>query len=213
MSIHSYDICKGRTERKKEDLHQKIIGIAMDLFTKQGFTATTMEQIADEVDIARATLYNHFPVKEAIVHAYAQGLTREHEARMKEVWMELLDTRSRLTAILFEHWEVVKTEFTMDILRVFYTYRMQTLFQSFLDQSLGSGFSDLLADIIRLGQETGEIKLDVPAETMASLLDWIHANTVMRWVADPAGFQIRERINLSVDLFLDGVKNRKSRRK
>lgn len=208
MRIQSCEICKGRTERKKEDLHQKIIGIAMDLFKKQGFAATTMEQIAGEVDIARATLYRHFPVKEAIVNDYAQILNKAHEARIKGAWTELPDTCSRLTAVLFEHWEVVQAEFTMDILRVFYSYRMQTLFQSFVDQSFVSGFSGLLADIIRLGQETGELKRNVPAETVANLLDWTHTNAVMRWVADPVGFPIRERINLSVDLFLNGVKNR-----
>ena len=140
-----------------------------------------------------------------------QSLTREHEARMKDAWTRLPDTRSRLTAVLFKQWEVVKAKFTMDILKVFYTYRMQTLFQSFVDRSLGSGFSDVLADIIRLGQETGEISRDVPAETVASLLDWTHTNAVMRWVADPAVFPIRERINLSVDLFLNGVNNRESK--
>jgi AcrR family transcriptional regulator len=206
MAIH-FDVNVNRCERKREETHKKIIRIATELFRKQGFEATTLEQIAEEVDIARTTLYNHFPVKEAIVDAYAQDLIREHKTKMKHVWPELPDTRSRLTAVLFKQWEVAKSEFNMDMLRAFYVYRMQILFQSFKDRSLRSGFGDVLADIIRLGQETGEIKKDVSAKDAADLLDWIHANTVMHWIADPARFPIYERIKLSVDHFLDGIKS------
>ena len=47
-----------RMERKKAEMKQKIITVAMTLFKTQGVDATTMEQIAAEVDIAKGTLYN-----------------------------------------------------------------------------------------------------------------------------------------------------------
>ena len=63
---------EGRMERKKRKTRQKIVIVAMDLIQRQGFDSTTMEQIAVEADIARKTLYNHFPVKEAIVDEYVR---------------------------------------------------------------------------------------------------------------------------------------------
>ena len=59
-----------RIERKKEETRLKIIAVAMSLFKAHGFDVTTMERIAAEVDIAKGTLYNYFPVKEAIVSEY-----------------------------------------------------------------------------------------------------------------------------------------------
>jgi hypothetical protein len=38
---------EGRMERKKRELRQKIINVAMKLFEQQGFSNTTMEQIAE----------------------------------------------------------------------------------------------------------------------------------------------------------------------
>lgn len=38
-----------------------ILSVAMRLFKEQGVNATSMEQIAQEVDIAEGTLYNYFP--------------------------------------------------------------------------------------------------------------------------------------------------------
>ena len=66
-----------RRERKKQETRQKIIKIAMYLFRKQGFDSTSMEQIADDVDISKATLYNYFPVKESIISEYWQGNVKE----------------------------------------------------------------------------------------------------------------------------------------
>ncbi len=43
-----------RMERKKEDMRQKIISTALELFREQGLSGTTMEQIAAEVDIPKA---------------------------------------------------------------------------------------------------------------------------------------------------------------
>lgn len=40
---------------------------AMALIRAYGFEETTMEQIAEEADIAKGTLYNYFPAKEAII--------------------------------------------------------------------------------------------------------------------------------------------------
>src|SRR6185369_17555226 len=47
-----------------------IASIASRLFERDGFDAVTMELIATEADVAKGTLYNHFPTKEAVL-AYA----------------------------------------------------------------------------------------------------------------------------------------------
>jgi AcrR family transcriptional regulator len=44
----------------------------MDLFRKQGFESTTADQIAEEADVSKGTLYNYFPSKEAILQGYVQ---------------------------------------------------------------------------------------------------------------------------------------------
>ena len=111
-----------------------------------------MEQIADEVDIARKTLYNHFPVKEAIIATYVQRALKEQWTEMIQYVQGLPDTRSRLTAVLLKHWEWAEIELTRDILGIYHVYRMQTLLQSFKDRNLRTGFADLLAYIIRLRQ-------------------------------------------------------------
>ena len=58
---------EGRRERKKRRTRQAIVGAAFTLFAERGFEAVTVTEIADQADVARATLFSYFPTKESIV--------------------------------------------------------------------------------------------------------------------------------------------------
>ena len=46
---------------------QKILSKAVDLFAKKGFTETTIRELADAAGLKGASIYNHFPSKNAIL--------------------------------------------------------------------------------------------------------------------------------------------------
>ena len=57
----------GLRERKKRATRLAIHEAGMRLFAEQGFTATTIDEIADAADVSRATVFTYFPTKEEIV--------------------------------------------------------------------------------------------------------------------------------------------------
>lgn len=59
----------GLRERKKIRTRAAIRDNAMRLFRKQGYTATTIDQIAEAADISPSTFFRYFPTKEAVVLA------------------------------------------------------------------------------------------------------------------------------------------------
>jgi len=60
--------------KKTEDTaRDRIINTALDLFYKQGYLATGINQIIAESQVAKATFYAHFPSKEALCIAYLQA--------------------------------------------------------------------------------------------------------------------------------------------
>ena len=60
---------------------QEILEAALDLFSVQGFEATSLSQIADAVGIRKASLYSHFENKQAILDALVRDVLDRYAQR------------------------------------------------------------------------------------------------------------------------------------
>ena len=199
---------EGRMERKKRELRQKIINVAMKLFEQQGFSDTTMEQIAEKADVARKTLYNYFPVKEAIADEYLKGISNELAQEVLAKLQNLPDTRSRLLSALDNAygWVEVNPELTGIVL----AYRFKTTYQDSGNELEERGTQRIIAEIIRQGQEAGEIRSDVRWKLLVTYIDLLRGTIVWEWLQDTSGFELREEISKMVDIVLNGISTGKS---
>ena len=59
---------------KGDLLRQRIVEASLKLFADQGFRATTVQQIADEVGISKQRLLYHFSSKEELHRAVLEGV-------------------------------------------------------------------------------------------------------------------------------------------
>lgn len=57
---------------------QGILDVALELFSVQGFEATSISQIASAVGIRKASLYSHFDSKQAILDALVQEVLEQY---------------------------------------------------------------------------------------------------------------------------------------
>jgi len=57
---------KERRQREREDTRRMILDAARKMFVRQGYEATTMRAIAQEVEYTPTALYHHFPSKDAL---------------------------------------------------------------------------------------------------------------------------------------------------
>jgi AcrR family transcriptional regulator len=82
------------------DTKQRILDVALDLFTEQGYDGTSLRQIAERLGITKAAIYYHFESKEDILMALhmrlhdfgKDALVRIGEAPVSlALWEELLD--------------------------------------------------------------------------------------------------------------------------
>jgi len=197
---------EGRMERKKKENRQKIVSVAMDLFKRQGFNNTTMEQIAEEADVARKTLYNYFPVKEAIADEYVKcisaGLADDNLATI----LDLPDTRSRLLTALNNTYAWV--EDNPEITGICLGYRLKNMYQSSVNDGKETGTQSIMAEIIRLGQYTGEINPDLSVKQLVIYIDVLRGSMILDWLNDSSRIELRKEITKLIDLFLYGASNR-----
>ena len=57
---------------------QEILKASLELFSVQGFEATSISQIADAVGIRKASLYSHFDSKQAILDAIVKEVLQQY---------------------------------------------------------------------------------------------------------------------------------------
>jgi AcrR family transcriptional regulator len=192
-----------RVERKKEETKHKIISVAMKLFIEQGVDNTSMEQVAEEADIAKGTLYNYFPVKEAIIDEYIKRVFLERNPERIARLQTIPDTRSRMTLILGELIEGIQTQ--KEIFERYFVYRIQNMISLKQDESAQSGLYFLEIEIIELGQKNDEIRKDLPLEILTGLFEFVFIKVAQQFYRDPEHFATSQVIEQCVDLFMNGV--------
>jgi AcrR family transcriptional regulator len=88
---------------------EKILDIALELFSTQGYDKTSLREIAERLGFSKAAIYYHFASKEDILLALHKRLhdfgrealeTLGQVGATTEVWAELLD---KLTGEMLEH--------------------------------------------------------------------------------------------------------------
>jgi AcrR family transcriptional regulator len=97
---------------KESAAKTKILNVASKLFYEQGYNSTGINQIIDEADIARGSLYNHFPSKRDLLSAYIEQAEDAWFAALEEYLAPIKNPKSKLLSIFdFREKEQFKTSF------------------------------------------------------------------------------------------------------
>jgi AcrR family transcriptional regulator len=172
----------GLRERKKAHTRELIIDAAIDLFERNGFDATTVEEIAAAADISPRTFFRYFESKIDVVMAekgedhqdietlLAARPANENpiEAMRQVIRTELGRSLADETSLTARQYRVVMTTPSLRALAFDHFHEHQ--------DAIARAFA------ARLGVDAASLKMQVLAATVASttwtVLDW--------WVADGA---------------------------
>lgn len=93
------------------DRRSKILEAATQRFAEHGFEATTVRQIADDVNILSGSLYHHFASKEAMLHDIVHDTVEKMRDNVVRISKAPVDAEHRLTAmILLELGEMTRNQ-------------------------------------------------------------------------------------------------------
>jgi AcrR family transcriptional regulator len=90
------------TRRGGDRTRQQAQRVALELFTQQGYEATSLRQIAEALGITKASLYYHFPSKEAILRSLFEDRATEAESLL--AWLHDQPRRPDLLEAAVMRW-------------------------------------------------------------------------------------------------------------
>ncbi|MEV1173557.1 helix-turn-helix domain-containing protein [Nonomuraea sp. NPDC049784] len=64
---------------RRTDTKDRIQQVALELFAERGYEQTTLQEVAERLEITRPALYYHFRTKEAILASVTEGLVESIE--------------------------------------------------------------------------------------------------------------------------------------
>lgn len=154
---------------------------AISVFARRGLTTTGLTHVARAAGMQRSTLYHYYEDKSALVRDLARSVLEGEEAvfrtaleregpareRILDICRELLDvlaTRSELGRVLVELW-TSEPRLVRSMLR-----RVRTL----------------VAELLREGQKSGEIRSSLNADAASALLVGLLDGLFIQHFLDPA---------------------------
>lgn len=184
----------GRRERKKRETRARILGAASERFARQGFDATTIEEIAEAADVSRATFFKYFPGKSALVEKLGDAMTENFLDNVERVRRLEASTVDRLRRLFAESSERLEEQSELARALVFETVGRRRDLAERRSQTarLHEGLAGLLAE----GQSVGEVRSDLPLTLLAKLLSGAYLEILLAWVVDP-DYALGEELELA----------------
>ncbi len=138
--------------------------IAARRFAEQGFDATSLQAIADEVGMSKPSLLYHYPSKDALRRAVLDDLFEHWRRTLPQLLHAVTSGEGRFEAL------------TEELIRFFRSdpNRARLVVREFMDRpeeirSIMQGnlhtWIGLVAEYIRKGKQTGELHADVDGES------------------------------------------------
>jgi len=190
-----------RRERKKRETRQKIFDGAIKLFKEHGFESTTIDMISEEADVARGTIFLHFPSKEAILANWGYERILELEERREE-WdygdsckQRVLRIYKILNEINIQH---------CDFMRVLIeSMKHSKVIDS--EKNIYFELREIFADIIEEAQEKGRLKQKFNPVVAANMLENIYYNALYDWIRSDGAWPLEEIMEEKVSIVFEGL--------
>lgn len=186
------------TARKNE-----ILSKAANLFKKRGYSAVTMRDLAEAIDIKAASLYNHIESKQEILSTIIIDIAEAFTSGMEKIKNEPQSSLEKLKKIIELHIDLtVQNPDAMACLNNDWMHLEEKL--PYFVQ-MRENYEENLRAILKKGIAQGEIANRNPEIMLFSMLSTLR--TLYIWHTKKDGVDAQTLKNNMPDTLINGIKN------
>lgn len=188
-----------KTTNRKE----QIMEIATRLFHEKGYHATSMRNLAEQLGMEAASLYNHISSKDELLQQICFGMATHYNAQMEQVENEPLTPVGRVEKMVRFHLGMMLTHFK----EVYVTNRdwkhlKEPLLGNFLQQR--KAYEKRFAQLVQQAIDAGEVKQLHPHAAVLTILSAVRG--IEFWHRNPRNISAEQIEEDMVRILLDGLK-------
>lgn len=197
----------GRREARRIDRRAAILTIATASFLEHGYSATSMSAIAASVGGSKATLWNHFPSKEALFAAVLDEATSAYRARISCLLDGDDDLQTTLRRFCISFLERVTSPEAISLHRLVYAEagRFPEMGRIFYDRAPRAIYA-IVGEYLHMAMERGALRSADPVEAakmLASLcMSGTHQQLLTGGLIAPTAELLVADAEAAIDIFL-----------
>lgn len=195
-----------QNEQLREQRRSQLLAAALRVFTRQGFHAATVSDVANEAGVSQGTVYHYFDSKESLLlAAYTQWAQDTLRGEIEQA-LQAEPTAARKLAL-------IARAATARVISSLQLCEASVEFWSHIQRNteIRKGFQQLfetmaadVAAVIQQGIDAGEFRA-VDAKVTARLLIAVYDGLVLQWLADKQGIDWMSCTNTLMDMVLNGL--------
>jgi len=185
----------------KSDRKVEIIRVAARLFRERGYSAVTMRDLATDLGIKAASLYNHINSKQQILSEIIFAIAEEFTEGIEEIAAMDADATVKLKAVVAQHVTLTsENPFGMAALNNDWMH-LEDKLEYYLQ--LRNQYEKRLRDIVLAGQQVGDLKAVRHEILLFSILSTLR--NLYLWIPKKEDLQKEKLIEDLSEILLHGV--------
>lgn len=186
----------------KSTRKEEIVAVAAKLFKEKGYSAVSMRDIAQEMDIKAASLYNHIKGKQEILSTLVMYVAKEFTNSMHSIASETGTPLERIKKIIEVHIDITVNH--AEGIAALNNDWMHLDGQDLLDfVAMRDQYESNFRSIIKFGIQEGEIQPKHPEVIMFSILSTL--STLYLWNEKRGKLEVNVLKKELVSVLISGI--------
>jgi len=198
-----------RTKEEAAITRQQLLKKALAVFSKKGYAATTLQDIAHEAEVTRGAIYWHFGSKAELYNTLVSEFSDRGNLVVQQAASEGGSLVEILRRVFVRQLEVIEDDHEMRAVMELYLFKTGTLPE--LEEGrrrqieTGIGLIEMLAGIMKQGIDLGLLRSDLDAREMARAYLAFQNGLIQLWLSAPGQFSLKSSAETFADILVKGI--------